>query len=83
MSFVNVMKRNALSSFADHIISQLMFLGLGLILWAVLFIIWPASFVYLVSAFFIIFGVLSIWYALKIRRLKKDMSLMLEKMMGQ
>lgn len=66
------MKQHPLSSFANHLTNQMIWLGVGLILWAVLFIIWPASFVYLVSAFFIIFGVLSIWYALKLRSLHKE-----------
>jgi uncharacterized membrane protein len=67
------MKKNAMTSFADHVVNQLLLLGIGFILWAVLFIIWPASFVYLVSAFFIIFGGQSIIYALRIRRARKDM----------
>lgn len=75
------MKRNALSAFADHVVSQLSFLGAGLILWAVLFILWPASFIYLVSAFFIVFGVISIWFAWKISQAKKDMEGLVEKLM--
>jgi len=67
------MKKNAMTSFADHVVNQLLLLGIGFILWAVLFIIWPASCVYLVSAFFIIFGGQSIIYALRIRRARKDM----------
>lgn len=68
------MKQHPLSSFANHVINQMILLGVGLILWAVLFIIWPASLIYLVSAFFIIFGVLSIWYGLKLRRIKKEIT---------
>ncbi|MBI4138793.1 hypothetical protein HY479_01435 [Candidatus Uhrbacteria bacterium] len=77
------MKRpHAFSSFANHVSSQLTFLGIGLILWAILFIIWPASFVYLVSVFFLIFGVQSVWYAMKIRAAKKEMEATLEKFLG-
>jgi hypothetical protein len=67
-------KKSAMATFVDSVVRQMLFLGIGFILWAVLFIIWPASFVYLVSAFFIIFGGESIMYALKIRRAKKDLN---------
>ncbi|MBU1032546.1 MAG: hypothetical protein ABII13_00015 [Patescibacteria group bacterium] len=73
------MKNNPISSFASHVVNQMILLGIGFILWAILFIVWPASFIYLVAAFFIIFGVLSIFYALKIRKIKKD----IEKVVGK
>jgi cytochrome c oxidase subunit IV len=73
---------HAFSRFASHVSSQLAFIGVGLILWGILFILWPASFVYLVSAFFLIFGVSSIWYAIRISKAKKEMEKLLERMLG-
>ncbi|MCI0479163.1 hypothetical protein L0Y59_01320 [Candidatus Uhrbacteria bacterium] len=66
-------KNTGIRSFADSVVRQMLFLGIGFILWAVLFIIWPESFVYLVSAFFVFFGGQSIMYALRIRRANREM----------
>ena len=58
---------------ARHLVSQLLLVGAGFIVAAVIFIMYPAIFVYLVSAFFIFFGLVSIVFALKIQRAHKEL----------
>lgn len=64
--------QTAIHTLARHIISQLLLIGTGFIVAAVIFILYPAVFVYLVSAFFIFFGLVSIVFAVKIREAAKQ-----------
>ncbi|MCR4278827.1 MAG: hypothetical protein NUV81_02905 [bacterium] len=64
--------KNALHVVAYHLINQLFLAGAGFVVAAVIFIMYPAFFVYLVSAFFIFFGLVSIVFALKIQKATKE-----------
>jgi len=64
--------KNALQVVVRHVINQLILIGAGFIVSAVIFIMYPAFFVYLVSAFFIFFGLVSIVFALKIQSASRE-----------
>ncbi len=64
--------QEAIHTVVRHIMTQLLLIGAGFIVAAVIFILYPAVFVYLVAAFFIFFGLVSIVFALKIQRMHKE-----------